>query len=384
MEPSDLLLDSNDEHSKNYNRSVGKLLKEGMTPQQVYDHRNELIASNGKLVSGWGGVAAAYANAATEKSAYEMAEMEMGMQLEAAREMARLNYELTQEGIEANLERFPRVSGMGLEHTRKQTVELNDLMQGEYEDALDEYYPDWRTDILGAAGEAQADSVSITKRFRETILPGAIEAANRMSEQAIGNAEAMLRGELPDDVAAQVKRHAAELSNQIGVRGQAAQYLTGRDLGRTSLDLMQQGLADAPAALSLGANAYLGLNSVLQAPVKTGMDVSNLVKSYLPQQVDPASLFSSNLGVLAGASTIPAASLMGTTANVMHSGASLAADAFGSALEYQSQQYWNRQNLNMQKQALDAQKSANMMNFVSSLIGAGVDAYAGYKTGKKK
>lgn len=342
-----------------------------MTPQQVYDHRDKLISSNGKLVSGWGGAAASYAKQATEGASERMAEMEMGMQLEAAREMARLNHELTQQEIEANLDRYPRISEIGRAQTKTQVVELNDLLKSEYEAALDEYYPEWRTDILGAIGDAQADSVSITQRFKENILPKALDAADRMSAQAISNAESMLRGDLPDDVAAQVRRHAAEISNQIGVRGQAAQYLTARDLGRTSLDLMQQGLEDAPKALALGSSAYLGLNETLQAPVKTGMDATNLLTSYLPNQVDPASVFSGNLAALVGAGTIPAGTIMGTTANVMHSGASLASGAFQSALEYNSQQYWNRQNLALQQQALKEQKRANTLGFAGSLFEGG-------------
>ena len=313
---------------------------------------------------------------AEERPEEYSAEEQTAMQLEAAKEMAKLNYELTQQGIEANLDRYPRLSEIGRAQTKTQVVELNDLLKSEYEASLDEYYPEWRTDILGALGDAQADSVSITQRFKENILPKAMDAADRMSAQAISNAESMLRGELPDDVAAQVRRHAAEISNQIGVRGQAAQYLTARDLGRTSLDLMQQGLENAPKALALGSSAYLGLNETLQAPVKTGMDATNLLTPYLPNQVDPASVFSGNLAALVGAGTIPAGTLMGTTANVMHSGASLASDAFQSAMEYNSQQYWNQQNLALQQQALKEQKRANTLGFAGSLIGSGAKVAA--------
>ena len=363
------------EYERNVRKSEGKLLAEGMTPKQIDAHRDELIAPNGKLYSGWGGKAAYYAKQANEDAAKSMSKMEMGMQLEAARKMARLNYELTQQGIEANIDRYPRISEIGRAQTKTQVVELNDLLKSEYEASLDEYYPEWRTDILGALGDAQADTVSITQRFKENILPKAMDAADRMSAQAISNAESMLRGDLPDDVAAQVRRHAAEISNQIGVRGQAAQYLTARDIGKTSLDLMQLGLEYAPQALALGSSAYLGLNETLQAPVKTGMDATNLLKAYLPNQVDPASVFSGNLAALVGAGTIPAGTIMSTTANVMHSGASLASDAFQSALEYNSQQYWNRQNLAMQEKALKEQKRANTLGFVGSLFGSGAKVW---------
>lgn len=364
--------------ARNRQISEGKLLAGGMTQEQIDAHRDELIASNGKLYSGWGGKAASYAKQANEAAAERMAEMEMGMQLEAAREMARLNYELTQQGIEANIDRFPEVSQLGLQETRSQADALNDMLQSEFEATLDEYYPDWRKDMLGAAGTAQADSIAMTERFKRNVLPEAMASADAMSAQALSNAHAQLRGELPDDVAAQVRRHAAEISNQIGVRGQAAQFLTARDLGRTSLDMMQLGLENAPEALALGSNAYLGFNQTLQAPVTTGMNATNLIKGYLPPKADATALFSSNLSALQNASIIPASTSMAVNAQVMNSGATLAQQAFTSSLEYQSQQYWNARNLEMQKKALDAQKSANTAGMVGSVLGAGAQLGGSY------
>lgn len=359
-------------------KSEGKLLSEGMTQEQIDAHRDELIAPNGKLYSGWGGKAASYARQANEGAAERMAGMEMGMQLEAAREMALLNFDLTQQGIEANIDRFPEVSKLGLQETRSQTDALNDMLQSEFEATLDEYYPDWREDMLGAAGTAQADSIAMTERFKANILPAAMASADRMSMQALSNTEALLRGDIPEDVAAQVRRHAAEISNQIGVRGQAAQFLTARDLGRTSFDMMQLGMENAPKALALGSNAYLGFNQTLQAPVTTGMNATNLIKGYLPPKADATALFSSNLSVLQNASIIPASTSMAVNAQVMNSGATLAQQAYTSSLEYQSQQYWNQQNLNMQQKALEAQKDANKMNFAGSVIGAGSKMGAAY------
>ena len=313
-----------------------------------------------------------------EKPEEYNAEEAIAMQLEAAREMAKLNYELTQQGIKANIDRFPEVSKLGLKETRSQTDALNDMLKAEFEATLDEYYPDWRKDMLEAAGAAQSDSVAMTERFKRNVLPAAMAAADEMSAQALSNARAQLRGELPDDVAAQVKRHAAELSHQIGVRGQAAQFLTARDLGRTSLDMMQLGLENAPKALALGSNAYLGFNQTLQAPVATGMNATNLIKGYLPPKADATALFSSNLSALQSASIIPAATSMQVNAQVMDSGATLAQQAFTSSLEYNSQQYWNQQNLNMQRQAIAAQKKANKLNFAGSVIEAFGDAAAAY------
>ena len=60
--------------------------------------------------------------------------------------------------------------------------------------------------------------------------------------QRTQNALALLRGELPPDVAAQVQRQAAGRALTGGYAGsQAARNLTARDLGRTSLALQQAG-----------------------------------------------------------------------------------------------------------------------------------------------
>ena len=69
-------------------------------------------------------------------------------------------------------------------------------------------------------------------------VPGYQEAQAQRTQ----NAMALLRGELPPDVAAQVQRQAAGRALAGGYAGsQAAQNLTARDLGRTSLALQQAG-----------------------------------------------------------------------------------------------------------------------------------------------
>lgn len=69
-------------------------------------------------------------------------------------------------------------------------------------------------------------------------VPGYQEAQAKRAENAL----ALLRGELPADVAAQVQRQAAARSLAGGYAGsQAARNLTARDIGRTSLALQQAG-----------------------------------------------------------------------------------------------------------------------------------------------
>jgi len=69
-------------------------------------------------------------------------------------------------------------------------------------------------------------------------IPGYQEAQAARSQNAL----ALLRGELPPDVLAQVQRQSAARSLAGGYAGsQAARNLTARDIGRTSLALQQAG-----------------------------------------------------------------------------------------------------------------------------------------------
>lgn len=62
----------------------------------------------------------------------------------------------------------------------------------------------------------------------------------------------MLTGELPEDVREQIERTTAEKAVQGGLGiGQAARGLTARDIGRTSLDIIQQGLGNVAALTTL-------------------------------------------------------------------------------------------------------------------------------------
>jgi len=107
-------------------------------------------------------------------------------------------------------------------------------------------------DIASAIGEAE----QLTPRTRELEaqrnafaraqlleslgiqVPGYQEAQAQRTQNAL----ALLRGELPPDVLAQVQRQAAARSLAGGYAGsQAAANLTARDIGRTSLALQQAG-----------------------------------------------------------------------------------------------------------------------------------------------
>jgi len=66
------------------------------------------------------------------------------------------------------------------------------------------------------------------------------DSINKLSE---ANAS-MLKGEIPADVSSAVRRAASESSIAGGTFGSSARALSARDLGRTSLDIKQQGIAN--------------------------------------------------------------------------------------------------------------------------------------------
>lgn len=75
-------------------------------------------------------------------------------------------------------------------------------------------------------------------RLLESSIPGYGEGQKQRS----GNALSLMRGELPPDVEAAIMRSSAGKALEGGFQGSGAgRNLTARDLGRTSLDLMQLG-----------------------------------------------------------------------------------------------------------------------------------------------
>ena len=305
---------------------------------------------------------------------------ELGVMADYQKEMLELNFDFAEQTAERNIERFPTLAKLSEEQAGTTGNALNTAMREAFEGALDTLYPDWRTDIVEASGTAQRDSIEMTEAFRENILPKAMEAADEMSRQALDMVNAQLRGEIPDDVAAQLRRQAAEISQQIGVRGQAAQYLTARDLGRTSMDIQQQGLANAPAALGLGSQAYSTFAQTLQNPVTTGVNMTNLLKAYMAPQADIQNLYGTNMAVLSGSTLVPAGTAMQVGATTIANAGQLAQSAMQNSLEYQSQSYWNGQNYIMQKEAIAAQKSAAKLGVwggVAQGLGQGLGQAAG-------
>ena len=97
--------------------------------------------------------------------------------------------------------------------------------------------------------EFAADRPSVSERVNALQLPQDVQSKEALGE-AITTSQSFARGEIPEDLRAQVEQSSAERSLQSGIGlGQAGRNLTARDIGRTSVDLAQQGIENI-AALS--------------------------------------------------------------------------------------------------------------------------------------
>lgn len=117
-------------------------------------------------------------------------------------------------------------------------------------------------DLEYGSADAKTDAAMLAAHGRA--IEGMESSYDRMSAQN----ESMLKGELPADLAAAVRRAASETSVASGTFGGAARALSARDLGRTSYDVMQQGMQNE-ANIAAGRK---GLAEVAQAMRSFNMD----------------------------------------------------------------------------------------------------------------
>lgn len=86
----------------------------------------------------------------------------------------------------------------------------------------------------------------------------------------------MLRGEIPADVSAAVRRAASETSIRGGVFGSAAKALSARDLGKTSYDIQQKGIANESALLESRNQLAAARENIRQFNLNRNTSLANL------------------------------------------------------------------------------------------------------------
>ena len=88
--------------------------------------------------------------------------------------------------------------------------------------------------------------------------------------------ESMLKGEIPADVSAAVRRAASENSIMRGIGGQAGRALSARDLGVTSSAIQQQGMQNQEKIAGLQQTLATTTNSIREAGLARNKDLQAL------------------------------------------------------------------------------------------------------------
>jgi len=271
-----------------------------------------------------------------------------------------------------NFERFPDIVERAGETAFDLAGQINEFVREQFEGAWDTLYPEWREDMVGAAGRAQADSVAITERFRSTVMPKLLDAADEMGMQAIRNVQSQLQGDIPADVEAQLRRRVAEMGNTLGLRGQDQGFLTARDLGLTSLDLQERGLANAGNALNITPGGYNLVNQTLQAPVVTGGAATNLIRGFMAPQADPAALAGNFVGNLLGLSSVTPTSVLQAGTQISNTQAQLVQGQLQFNTNRADENYWNQINLAGQRQAAAEAGQSGVSPASGAMAGAAI------------
>lgn len=122
-------------------------------------------------------------------------------------------------------------------------LDLNEL--GSYMNAFPDFLK--QESVLGDLQGFSSKANQTLKDSLESSAPGLNEGVQTLSRTALSQ----LQGDIPQDVQDEIFRSAAfrELSSGLGGESRRARNLTARDLGLTSLELQQQGIANMGTAM---------------------------------------------------------------------------------------------------------------------------------------
>jgi len=243
--------------------------------------------------------------------------------------------------------------------------ELDAYIQQAMFSMYDNIAPGWREMVQSAAGAAGNVS-AFAKDFAERLFPEISKNLMSMGGTATQQAQKMMRGEIPGDVMSQIRSASAErsvagLGMTGGASGSASRNLTARDLGTTSLAVMQQGQGMAQTAAGLYAQLTgtgTATGALLGAPASVGATGAQAINAMTPDLTGKDWLNTINglLGTLGRAGTVDPTSVMSNYQN---------------ATQIQSNLDW-----------IKKQSAANLMLGSAGLMsgmGAGAAAYGGIK-----
>lgn len=356
-------------------RADGKPI--GQTPYQSLKdsgYSDDDIYKNPGLTTGDGGKLSDAGNKRVAKA--ETAE-EMDQKYEYAVKMITEMFEQEEKATQRHLERVPELGEMGRDEAALAGDFINERLREDFYGVLDDLVPEWREKMIDAGVTGVEDISAITEAFKENILPEALKRADEISFQMLDNVQSQLRGEINPDVADQLKRQAAEISQQIGVRGQAAKYLTARDLGLTSMDIQQQGMQNAPAAMQFAPGAYSALGAVTQAPMQSAGNLTNILAAYRSPTAEWQSLWGANLGLVTAGAVMPGGTAFQTSGQAFQYAGNMYDNSMNTAMQFQA----NAQAMQMQQSNMRAQNRANILGVVGGVAGGIFGGPAGAAAG---
>lgn len=207
---------------------------------------------------------------------------------------------------EGNLARAREGLDYATAHVRASGMETDAYLRAAMYNTLNQYAPGWQTMMAATTGAAQ-NVASFAQNFLTQVYP--MMSANLQTTGNIASQQAnqMLQGRVPGDVLAQVRRASAEravaglgMSGDMSA-GSSARNMQARDLGLTSLNVMQAGESMAGTANSiyqqLGNTAQLG-GSLLGAAASVGATGAQAIAALTPEST--ASTWMSSIGNLSG------------------------------------------------------------------------------------
>ena len=231
-----------------------------------------------------------------------------------------------QQLADANLKRYPQVASTALVSSITSATALDKYIQNQFQGILDDLVPGWREQIIQPAVTANQAVAATAKQYAEDVFP-------TLAGQMASRAESYLKGEIPDDVSAQIRQVAAEGSAAQGMFGQAAGGRVARDFGLTSLDLVNQG-----AQMANNMNAFYGSGiGIMQQPIASSSALTNLLAPYRAPTTDVASMFANMTGQITGVANVSPNSVLANGSQVY--GQNLT--AINQIAQYNSDMRWN-------------------------------------------
>ena len=290
--------------------------------------------------------------------------------------------ESAQELIEYNLEKYPEISQLALEAAVGAGDRLQEAMNNSYYASLDNLLPEWREEIIGSASDGLKQVIEISEQVVNEVYPVLAEESVELYNLGATQVASMLQGEVPEDVALAIEKYAAETAQVFGISGDSAGGASSASfanmLGLTSLDLVNQGLAQlttlantAASAQNLGAQAI----EIAGASITQSANLENITKGLLAGQIDYGSLYTTGLGQITGQATVnpnnpfTTASTVATSSTAIAMSNAQAESAITtSAMNLQSEIYAADVSAQSQADTNSTNSQNAILGFVSSLI----------------